>query len=84
MEIFELTLSFVIGFLITALLGSLFSLKTKGLFRLLLNSLAGAAALLLLSLFKIAVLPVNPLSALNVGALGAPGLVAVWLITVFL
>lgn len=42
MEIFELILSFLIGFLTVSLIGTLFSLKTKGLFRLALNSLGGA------------------------------------------
>ena len=84
MEIFELILSFLIGFLTVSLIGTLFSLKTKGLFRLALNSLGGAVALSLLSLVKVAVLPVNPVSALIVGLLGVPGLIAVWLIVVFL
>ena len=84
MEIFELILSFLIGFLTVSLIGTLFSLKTKGLFRLAFNSLGGAVALSLLSLFKVAVLPVNPVSALIVGLLGVPGLIAVWLIVVFL
>ncbi len=80
----ELILSFIIGLCIVCLIGTLFSLKTKGIFRLAVNSVAGAVALILLSLFKIAVLPVNPLTALIVGLTGIPGLIGIWLIAVFL
>ena len=84
LKMLELVLSFIIGVTIVCLIGTLFSLKTKGLFRLAVNSIAGAVALILLSLFKIAVLPVNPLTALIVGLAGVPGLIGVWVITVFL
>ena len=83
MEVFELVLSFIIGAACVTLFATLFSVKTKGVFRLLLNSVAGAVLLLALSLFKVIVLPVNPLTACVVGLLGVPGLVAVILIVVF-
>ncbi len=81
---FETVIAFVIGALVACLLGWVFSLKTKGLFRLLLNTLVGVVALLLLSAFGVAALPVNPLTAVIVGALGVMGVIAVWIIAVFL
>ncbi len=80
----ELVLSFIIGLSVVCLIGMLFSLKTKGIFRIAVNSVAGAVALIVLSLFKIAILPVNPITALIVGLTGVPGLIGIWLITVFL
>lgn len=79
----EIVLSFVIGFSIVGLLAFLFSLKTKGFFRILLNSLCGTLALVLLSLFRVDVVALNPLNALIVGILGAPGFIALWIISVF-
>mgnify|MGYP001034132245 FL=1 len=48
-------------------------LKTKGVARVLINSLAGGALIAGLSAFNVIVLPVNALNALLVGALGLPG-----------
>ena len=79
----EIVLSFVIGFSIVGLLAFLFSLKTKGFFRIIINSLCGALALLLFSIFRINAVALNPLNALIVGALGTPGLIALWIFSVF-
>ena len=84
MEYLTVGLSFAIGLLLVLLLGWVFSLKSKGLMRLLVNSLAGIILLLCLALFKIVYVPLNPLNALLVGFLGAPGLAVVVLITMFL
>ena len=84
MEYFILGISFAIGILLVLLLGWVFSLKTKGLMRLLFNSLAGIILLLCFALFKIVYVPLNPLNALLVGFLGAPGLGLVVIITIFL
>ncbi|MDR0426840.1 MAG: pro-sigmaK processing inhibitor BofA family protein [Clostridiales bacterium] len=83
MDIFSVILSFFIGGLLIVLLSILFSVRTKGLFRLLLNSLAGGLALLLFGLFDVMFLPVNPLNALLVGALGVPGLAVIILVALF-
>lgn len=48
-------------------------LKTRGVARALINSLAGGALIAGLSAFNIIVLPVNAFNALIVGLLGLPG-----------
>lgn len=48
-------------------------LKTRGVARVLINSLAGGALITGLSAFNIIVLPVNLLNAFIVGLLGLPG-----------
>ena len=48
-------------------------LKTRGVARVLINSLAGGALIAGLSAFNIIVLPVNAFNALIVGLLGLPG-----------
>lgn len=84
MEYFKIVISFVAGALITLLFSKVFKLKTKGIVRLLLNSLAGSLALVIMSLCNVAYLPLNPLTALITGVFGAPGLVLVYVITAFL
>ena len=48
-------------------------LKTRGIARVAINSLAGGALIAGLSAFNIIVLPVNAFNALLVGCLGLPG-----------
>lgn len=48
-------------------------LKTRGVARVLINSLAGGALIAGLSAFNIIVLPVNLLNSFIVGLLGLPG-----------
>ena len=84
MDIFHLIVSFLIGIMLVLLLGWVFSLKTKGLIRILFNSLAGIIILFAFSLFRIVYLPINPLTAIIIGFLGAPGIVVVVVLTVFL
>jgi len=83
-EIVELVLSFIIGLVLVIGLGWIFALKTKGLIRLACNSLAGFIVLIAFNLFKIIYIPLNPLNGLIIGFLGAPGIVVVVLITLFL
>ena len=84
MEYFWLGLSYAVGVLLILLLGWVFALRTKGLFRILLNSAFGAVLLLCFSLFRIIYVPLNPLNALLVGFLGAPGLILVIVFTLLL
>jgi inhibitor of the pro-sigma K processing machinery len=84
MQYATIALSAVIGLLLAGLLGWVFALKTKGLLRILFNSLAGVILLLCLTLFKILYVPLNPVSALLVGFLGVPGVALVYVITAFL
>ena len=83
MHIFMLVLSFIAGLVSVVLFAALFSVKTKGIIRLVINSAAGAVLLITLTLCRVLVLPVNALSVLTVGFLGVPGLIAVALITLF-
>lgn len=81
MEYLWLILSFIAGVILVILLGWVLRLKTKGLLRILFNSLAGAIVVFGFLLFKVAYLPINPLNALLVGFLGIPGIVLVIVIT---
>ncbi len=84
MKIFEIAVSFLIGLLLVILLGWVFRLKTKGIKRILINTLCGGVIFCLLPLFKVVSVALNPLNALIVGFLGIPGLAAVILLSVFL
>jgi hypothetical protein len=84
MSVLEIILSFVVGGAVAVLLGMVFSLKTKGLLRLLINIAAGCIALALLSLFKVPPFKLNPMSAFIVGLTGVPGLAIVFVIVTFL
>lgn len=84
MEILELILSFAVGLALMLGLAWVFALKTKGFLRLACNSVAGFIVLLALNLFKIIYIPLNPLNGLIIGFLGTPGVLVVFLITVFL
>ncbi len=81
---YETVLSYFIGALIVVFCGWLFSLKTKGILRLLFNTAAGAFLLTALSFFTPLNIPLNPLSALTVGILGLPGAALVIVIVCFL
>ena len=84
MEILAIVLSFAIGLTLILLLGWVFSLRTKGLIRLAFNSIAGLILILSFNLLRIVHLPLNPLNVLIVGFLGAPGVVVVGLLNLFL
>ncbi len=84
MNYFEIAISFLMGLVLVLLLGWVLSFKTKGLVRLAANAVAGGVVLIALTLFNILVLPLNPLNALLTGFLGVPGLIVIYLISVFL
>lgn len=84
MNYVEIILSFVIGAILIVFTGWVFSLKTKGIFRLLINTAVGGIVLFVLSLTNVAALPINPLNALIVGFLGVPGIALIFLIVLFL
>jgi hypothetical protein len=84
MDYLEIVLSFVVGILAAGLLAFVFSLKTKGFVRLIINIVAGCVALLVLSLFKVHPFSLSPLSAFLVGICGVPGLLVIFLIMTFL
>ncbi|MDR2201390.1 MAG: pro-sigmaK processing inhibitor BofA family protein [Clostridiales bacterium] len=79
----EIAVSFIVGLLLVLLLAWVFSIKSKGLAPILINAAAGIAVLILLNVFRVAALPLNPLSALLTGLLGVPGLAAVYILTAF-
>ena len=81
---YETLLSFIIGALAVTLCGWLFSLKTKGILRLLLNTATGALLITILAIFTPLGVKLNPLTALTVGILGIPGAALITVITCFL
>lgn len=84
MKILEIAVSFLIGLVLVLLLGWVFHLKTKGIKRIIINTLCGGTALCLFSLFNVANVALNPLNALITGFLGLPGLVSVFVLSAFL
>lgn len=84
MKYTETILSFIVGAAVAGLLALIFSFKTKGLVRLLINAAAGCAALLILSLFRVKPFALNPLSAFIAGFAGVPGLVVIYVIMTYL
>ncbi|MCL2375589.1 MAG: pro-sigmaK processing inhibitor BofA family protein [Firmicutes bacterium] len=81
---FGVAISFIIGLGLVLLLGFVFSLKTKGILRILINSVAGLLILLAFVLFRLLYIPLNPLNALLVGFFGVPGLILIVVIVLFL
>ena len=69
----ETALIFVAATALVAIVVWVTRLKTKGVARVLINSLAGGALIAGLSAFNVIVLPVNAFNALLVGVLGVPG-----------
>ena len=81
---YETVLSYFIGALAVLFCGWLFSLKIKGIFRIMLNTAAGAFLLVMLSVFTPLDIPLNPFNALIVGMLGIPGAALVLALVLFL
>lgn len=81
---YKTVLAYAAGLILIAAFAFVMRLKTRGIVRLLVNSLAGGAVIFGLGFFGTAVLPLNPLNALLTGLLGIPGLVAVFLLCRFL
>lgn len=69
----ETILIFIAAVALVAVVVWVTRLKTRGVARVLINSLAGGALIAGLSAFNIIVLPVNLLNAFIVGLLGLPG-----------
>ena len=69
----ETVLCFVAAAALVAVVVWTMRLKTVGVTRVLINSLAGGALIAGLSAFNVIVLPFNALNALIVGVLGVPG-----------
>lgn len=69
----ETALIFIAAVALTAIVVWVTRLKTKGVMRVLINSLAGGALIAGLSAFNVIVLPVNVFNAALVGVLGLPG-----------
>lgn len=72
------------GAAIILLAGFIFNLRTKGLFRLLLNTLTGGVLLVVLSLTGLLTLALSPFNALLTGAFGLLGLTVIIIITFWL
>jgi len=72
-QITETVLCFAAAAALVAVVVWVIGLRTKGVTRVLVNSLAGGVLIAGLSAFNVIVLPVNAFNALLVGALGLPG-----------
>lgn len=81
---YKTVLAYAAGLILIAAFAFVMRLKTRGVVRLLVNSLAGGAVIFLLGFFGTAVLPLNPLNALLTGLFGIPGLVMIFLLCRFL
>ena len=66
------------------LAGFIFNLRTKGIFRLVLNTLVGGILLVVLSLTGLLNLGLNPFNALITGVLGVFGPIIIIAVTFFL
>ncbi|MCL2255821.1 MAG: pro-sigmaK processing inhibitor BofA family protein [Firmicutes bacterium] len=84
MATFEIILGFLSGLILLIILGWIFSFKTKGIVRIILNTVVGAIVLVLLNVLGVATIAVNPLNAVIIGFFGVFGVLGVWLITMFL
>lgn len=84
MEIVETAVCFILGGLLILLAGFIFNLRTKGLFRLALNTLTGGVLLTVLSLTGLLTLALSPFNALLTGAFGLLGLAVIIVITFWL
>ena len=69
----ETALIFVAAVALVATVAWVMRLKTRGVLRVLINSIAGGALIAGLSAFNIIVLPLYAYNALIIGALGLPG-----------
>ena len=69
----ENALIFVAALFLVAIVVWVTRLKTRGVMRVLINSIAGGALIAGLSAFNVIALPVNALNAVIVGIFGLPG-----------
>lgn len=83
MQYLEIVLSLITGLIVAVMLAIVFSFKTRGLVRIIINILAGCIALFILSFFKVPPFALNPLSAFIVGFFGVSGLLLIFLILTF-
>lgn len=69
----ETILIFTAAAVLVGVVAWVMHLKTRGVMRFVVNSLAGGALIAGLSAFNIIALPLNAFNALIIGALGLPG-----------
>lgn len=69
----ETVLIFAAAAMLVAVVAWVMHLKTRGVLRIVINSLAGGALIAGLSAFNIIALPLNAFNAVLVGVLGLPG-----------
>ena len=69
----ETVLIFAAAVMLVGVVAWVMHLKTRGVLRIIINSLAGGALIAGLSAFNIIALPLNAFNAILVGVLGLPG-----------
>lgn len=84
MDKLTIILSFVCGLIAIGLCIFIFTRKTKGLYKFILNALVGITLLFILNLLNVVYLPINPLTLALSGLLGVVGIIVIYVIIVFL
>ena len=84
---FNVLLAYVFGIILIYLVGRMFLMPIKLIFRLVYNALIGGAMLWLLNFVGTYIgfnIPINPITALVAGFLGLPGVILLILFKVFI
>ena len=84
---FNVVLAYVLGIILIYLVGRMFLMPIKLIFRLVYNALIGGAMLWLLNVAGTYIgfnIPINPITALVAGFLGLPGVILLILFKVFI
>lgn len=84
---FNVILAYVFGIILIYLVGRMFLMPIKLIFRLVYNALIGGVMLWLLNVVGVYIgfnIPINPITALVAGFLGLPGVVLLILFKVFI
>ena len=84
---FNVVLAYVFGIILIYVVGRMFLMPIKLIFRLVYNALIGGAMLWLLNVAGAYIgfnIPINPITALVAGFLGLPGVVLLILFKVFI
>ncbi len=84
---FNVILAYIFGIILLYLVGRMFLMPIKLIFRLVYNALIGGVMLWLLNVVGVYIgfnIPINPVTALIAGFLGLPGVVLLILFKVFI
>jgi hypothetical protein len=80
MSLLEILMGFLAGMILIFAATMIFKMRMRTEARLILNSLLGIAAVLLMSAFRVVYIPLNLFNAFLTGFLGVPGVILICLI----